>query len=49
MALNREGLGVLEKQNRKEGCETKRQCVKGKVEQEEDRETTGSSAMKFLR
>lgn len=48
MALSRKGLSVLAEQNRKEGCETKGQCVMGRVEQEEDRETTRGSATPFL-
>lgn len=45
MALSRKDLACLRK--RKEGSETRRQCVKGTVEQEEDRETGVNPVMQF--
>lgn len=42
MALSRGELGL---RNRKEGSEIRRQCVEGRVEQEEDRERQGPHDM----
>lgn len=42
MALSRGELGL---RNRKEGSENRKQCVEGRVEQEEDRDRQGPHDM----